>query len=79
VALAFGRTFAESTSNRRSRTIGLISPAVNAEDSQTGITWQNGPIVEGAAATQQGIESAFESEDTKMMTKLEAIVQPSRF
>jgi nitrogen regulatory protein P-II 1 len=79
VALAFGRTFAESTSNRRSRTIGLIIPAVNAEDSQTGITWQNGPIVEGAAATQQGIESAFESEDTKMMTKLEAIVQPSRF
>ena len=29
--------------------------------------------------TQQGIESAVESEDTKMMTKLEAIVQPSRF
>jgi nitrogen regulatory protein P-II 1 len=29
--------------------------------------------------TQQGIESAVESEDKKMMTKLEAIVQPSRF
>src|SRR6266851_4809469 len=29
--------------------------------------------------TRQGIESAIQSEDTKMMTKLEAIVQPSRF
>src|SRR5229473_2797842 len=28
---------------------------------------------------QQGIESGFDSEDKNMMTKLEAIIQPSRF
>jgi nitrogen regulatory protein P-II 1 len=35
--------------------------------------------VEGAATTQQGIESAPARGKKNMMTKLEAIVQPSRF
>jgi nitrogen regulatory protein P-II 1 len=45
----------------------------------SGIPGRNSPIVEGAAKTQQGIESAPQPEDKHMMTKLEAIVQPSRF
>ena len=47
--------------------------------SMGGITGRVGPIVEGAAETQQGIESVPQPEEKKMMTKLEAIVQPSRF
>lgn len=36
---------AESAGNWRETAIARITSAVTAEDSQTGITWQNSPIV----------------------------------